>query len=179
MGNIYRGDIYYIEPYQTEGSEQRAGRPAIVVSNDLNNNYSGIAEVVYLTTQPKNDLPTHVIIRSTGRDSIALCEQITTVSRERFGEYICSLTEDEQRRLDLSLMISLAINGVKNETAKNESTTTTSKPEPSIPKAITITSSAPMDMAAHARLEAERDIYKKLYEGLLAQLMPAEKGVIS
>ena len=63
---IKRGDIYYIESgYATVGSEQRPGRPAIVVSNDRNNEHSSTLEVVYLTTQPKHDLPTHVTIRST------------------------------------------------------------------------------------------------------------------
>ena len=38
---IKRGDIYYIESgYATVGSEQRPGRPAIVVSNDRNNEHS-------------------------------------------------------------------------------------------------------------------------------------------
>ena len=35
MTEIYRGDIYYIMPFYTvTGSEQRAGRPGVVVSND-------------------------------------------------------------------------------------------------------------------------------------------------
>ena len=59
MSEIKRGDIWYIESgYITVGSEQRPGRPAIVVSNDRNNEYSSTLEVVYLTTQPKHDLPT-------------------------------------------------------------------------------------------------------------------------
>ena len=75
MSEIERGDIWYMESgYNTVGSEQRPGRPAIVVSNDRNNEHSSTLEVVYLTTQPKHDLPTHVTIRSTNRESIALCE---------------------------------------------------------------------------------------------------------
>ena len=57
---IRRGDIYYIDKYPTIGSEQQAGRPAIIVSNEKNNQHSSTVEVVYLTTQPKADLPTHV-----------------------------------------------------------------------------------------------------------------------
>lgn len=85
--DIKRGDIWYIESGYSVGSEQRAGRPAIVVSNNRNNQYSGTVEVVYLTTQPKRDLPTHVTISSLSRESTALCEQITSVSTERFGSY--------------------------------------------------------------------------------------------
>ena len=33
-----RGEIYYIEStYRETGSEQRGGRPAVIVSNDKNN----------------------------------------------------------------------------------------------------------------------------------------------
>lgn len=75
---IKRGDIFYVGGGQTTGSEQRAGRPAIVVSNDKNNEHSQTVEMVYLTTKPKRDMPTHVLITSLSRESIAICEQITT-----------------------------------------------------------------------------------------------------
>lgn len=85
--NINRGDIWYIgNGYPAVGSEQRPGRPAVVVSNQQNNRYGEVVEVIYLTTAPKRDLPTHVTIRSSGRVSTALCEQISTVSVERLAE---------------------------------------------------------------------------------------------
>ena len=79
--DVKRGEIYYISRggYNT-GSEQQADRPGVIVSNDKNNKNSQTLEVVYLTTQPKNELPTHCTIRSTGRVSTVLCEQIHTVA---------------------------------------------------------------------------------------------------
>ena len=50
---IKRGDILYIDKHPVVGSEQQAGRPAIIVSNEKNNRHSSTVEVVYLTTQPK------------------------------------------------------------------------------------------------------------------------------
>lgn len=83
MAGVKRGEIFYIErSYGQTGSEQVDGRPAIIVSNDENNRYSGTVEVVYLTTQPKNDLPTHVEIRSSKKPSTALCEQVNSVAVE-------------------------------------------------------------------------------------------------
>lgn len=102
-----RGEIYYIEPYYTTGSEQKAGRPAVIVSNEKNNEYSSTVEVVYLTTKPKHDLPTHVTVRGTGRDSIALCEQITSVAIERLSEYRGVCNNQELAAIDTALMISL------------------------------------------------------------------------
>lgn len=40
------------------GSEQHADRPAVVVSNNKNNENSNVVEVVYMTTQPKTDSDT-------------------------------------------------------------------------------------------------------------------------
>lgn len=79
-----RGEIYYIEStYRETGSEQRGGRPAVIVSNDKNNENSEVVEVVYMTTKPKNDLPTHVFIRSALSPSTVLCEQVNSVSVKR------------------------------------------------------------------------------------------------
>ncbi len=119
--SIMKGDIYYIEYFRTSGSEQRPARPAIVVSNDMNNNVCGVVEVVYLTTQPKKDLPTHVTVRSTGKTSTALCEQITSVSIDRLETYIASCTEDEMMNIDIALMISL---GISTPKAKSTETRT-------------------------------------------------------
>lgn len=105
-----RGEIYYIEPkFDEVGSEQRAGRPAVIVSNDKNNKTSNTVEVAFLTTKPKNDLPTHVTTRSTGVLSTIICEQITTVSVDRVGKYIGQLTKAELCNLDTALVISLGI----------------------------------------------------------------------
>lgn len=50
-----RGQIYYVRSnYREEGSEQRGGRPAVIVSNDKNNAKSNTVEVVYMTTKPKD-----------------------------------------------------------------------------------------------------------------------------
>lgn len=107
---IKRGDIYYIrDTRQTVGSEQRADRPAVIVSNNRNNANSTVYEVVYMTTQPKTDLPTHFIIHSSLKPSTVLCEQISSAYEERIGEWIGSLTPDEMKELDRCLAISLGI----------------------------------------------------------------------
>ena len=69
--SINRGDIFYVNPSETVGSEQRSGRPAIIVSNPLCNEHSPVVEVVYLTCQYKKPMPTHVRIESAGKRSTA------------------------------------------------------------------------------------------------------------
>lgn len=114
-----RGQIYYIESnHQEIGSEQRASRPAVIVSNDKNNENSTTVEVVYMTTQPKNDLPTHVFIRSSLRPSTVLCEQIYSVSTERLDTYIGELTDRELQELDIALSISLGLDWMQSKTSR-------------------------------------------------------------
>lgn len=106
---INRGDVFYVNRSETIGSEQRSGRPAIIVSNPECNEHSPVVEVVYLTCQYKKPMPTHVRIESIGRRSPALCEQITSVDVSRLGDYKGHLTDGEMEQVDMALMKSLSI----------------------------------------------------------------------
>ena len=113
-----RGDIYYINRRTCDnpvGSEQLPGRPAIVVSNDENNEFSPTLEIVYLTTKPKPNLPTHVDIKSSPKPSIALCEQINTVDKERVGDYLATCSEYEMMLIEAALEISLGMGSESDE----------------------------------------------------------------
>lgn len=107
--NLRRGDIYYIDKEPVYGSEQQGGRPGIIVSNNVGNIESDIVQVVYITTQPKNDLPTHVTIYSARQISTALCEQVWPVSQSRVGNYVGSVTADEMSEVERAIAIGLGL----------------------------------------------------------------------
>lgn len=117
MGQIKRGEIYYVEKFPSFGSETRSGRPGIIVSNDRCNGSSDVVEVVFLTTQPKADLPTHVRICSSGTYSIALCEQINSVNKSRLTSYYGTCSSSEIEMLDCALMISLGLSSASSPTS--------------------------------------------------------------
>lgn len=110
-----RGEIYYIYNRTTVGAEIAKTRPAVIVSNNALNDTSGVVEVVFLTTHPKKDMPTHVTIRSTGVVSTALCEQVNTVALQRVGDYLAECTKDEMARIDTALLVSLGLDAPKAE----------------------------------------------------------------
>lgn len=113
---VYRGDIFYIEDnYRTEGSEQRPGRPALVVSNDTGNYHSDIVSIVWLTTAEKKPLPTHCKVLSRTL-STAICEQVVTISQNRLGEYIRTASEAEMKEVDRCLMIALGLGQIPDQT---------------------------------------------------------------
>lgn len=108
---VYKGDIFFVDKYNKDygcGSEQSTGRPAIIVSNDMGNKHSSMVEVVYLTSQEKKPLPTHVEVICQV-PSIALCEQICSVSKERLSSFVRTCTDAEMKKIDEALMISLGI----------------------------------------------------------------------
>ena len=111
-----RGEVYFVAHRQTVGSEMAKGRPAIIVSNNILNATSSVVEVVFLTTKPKKEMPTHVIINATGVPSIACCEQISTVSMLLIGSYCGRCTEEEMHDIDCALMKSLGLFAIPVET---------------------------------------------------------------
>lgn len=168
---IKRGQIYYIENSRTNSpvdSEQFSGRPAIIVSNDKNNKFSDVVEVIYLTTQPKSDLPTHVRVCSTNRISTALCEQITSVSVSRIGDYIASCSDQEMLNIDVALAISL---GIDFEDLRESSKTDSGS---DVAEDTTIEEISHFVDEEYIRLAAERDIYKSQYDWLLNRFLGSD-----
>ena len=197
MNEIRRGEIFYIARGGAScGSEQYADRPAVVVSNDENNKHSGIIEVAYLTTQPKTELPTHVTIRSTGRVSTVLCEQVTSVSVERVNNYIGQVSEQEMKNIDIALMISLQLDGdSKSHKQYNETIKKQQEEIDGLKKEIEQVQQECDDRIAEIeqevavyveenrkvaesresediiKVKTERDTYKQMYESLLEKIM--------
>lgn len=119
---IHRGDVFWIADTQTEvGSEYTKTRPAVIVSNEANNRYSANLEIVWLTTANKKPLPTHVTLYSAPRVSVALCECVTTISKERLREYYCTLKSEEMAHIDRAIRISLGLPEPAEKPEKTES----------------------------------------------------------
>lgn len=173
MNEVKSGDIYYIvNNYQEEGSEQRAGRPAVVVSNDKGNQHSNVIEVVYLTTQPKTDLPTHIDIKSANRPSIALCEQISSVSKERLGNYIGSCTKYELDMLAAGMMISLGIDFPTPKVVQPQEKKEEKKAAETV---LPVKQAVTYD--EFIKVQTERDTFVRLYRELLEKLIGGKAAV--
>jgi mRNA interferase MazF len=151
-----RGEIYYIEKHDAYGSEIKKARPGVIVSNDMLNHTSGVVEVIFLTTQPKKDLPTHVYINSTGCEATALCEQINTIDIRRVGSYCGTCTEDEMLAIDRALCASLDL-------ARARRTRDEDREPPVIHYDERKTLLAELD-----RVTAERDRYAKMLDYFLS-----------
>lgn len=162
---VKRGDIYWItkNPYRpTEGSVQSPGRPGIVVSNDANNACSNTFEIVYLTSKQKKALPTHCTINSAPKPSIALCEQVQTISDEQLQEYIAHCTEEEMAEIDRCITISLGLPEPDSGRERPVSDSPFFTDEEVNTMALTITRYEKELAAANARVELLKDMYNSL-----------------
>ena len=106
-----RGDIVFVrcEKFKHTGSEITCSRPAVIVSNDKCNEFSPVVEVVYCTTVKKKYLPTHVILHSTEKTSIALCEGIYSVDKSRIIKKIGSIDMKELLLINNALAVSVGL----------------------------------------------------------------------
>ena len=110
--NVKRGDIFYADLSPVVGSEQGGIRPVIIIQYDIGIRYSPTVIVAAITSQiNKAKLPTHVEISSEeyglNRDSVVLLEQIRTLDKKRLKEKIGHMTEDDMKKVNKSLLISL------------------------------------------------------------------------
>ena len=99
-------EVYMVE-LDGIGSEQKGNRPAVIVSNDLNNIHSPTITIIPITSQTKNNLPTHCFINGLPKPSYALAEQIRTIDKGRVDRYIKTLTSTEISELQQCIKIQL------------------------------------------------------------------------
>ena len=103
---INKGDIVWVENSKVAGHEMAGTRPAIVVSNNKANQFSPVVTVVWLCSNERKPLPTHCNVKAL-KLSTAVCENVTTVSKERIGGYIRTATQEEVEAVDRCLRIHL------------------------------------------------------------------------
>ena len=96
---VFRGNIHYINDRYI----------CLVVSNCYNNKYSDRIEIVYLSTTFKwKPLPTHVFV-DVFEPCVIKCENIYTVPRNMIGRFLKQLTEEEMKRVDYALAVSIGL----------------------------------------------------------------------
>jgi mRNA interferase MazF len=109
---MLRGEIYYADLSPVKGSEQGGLRPVLIIQNDVGNKHSPTTIVACLTTKctVKHKLPTHIMLsKDCGlpKDSMALLEQIRTIDKSRLSNKIGRISEEDMRRIEKGLLISL------------------------------------------------------------------------
>lgn len=111
MTDPLRGYVYIAKVNGEYGSEQHGTRPVVVVQNDKGNTYSTTTIVIPITSKNKHYLPTHVPLYTNifEKQSMALAEQVMTVSKDRLIKFIGTLSFSDMLKIDEALRVSLEI----------------------------------------------------------------------
>lgn len=102
---IQRGDIVFVELIDCNGKEQKGGHPAVIISNSKACEYSPVVNVVTFTSKlGKKELPTHKTIEPDAYNkfrtkSVALCEQVITLDKNKIKFKIGELTMDNMNKI--------------------------------------------------------------------------------
>ncbi len=113
MKNIKRGDIWVAALDPTIGSEIRKTRPAIIVSNNVNNANSNVVSVIPITSNIEKVFAFEVFLsKGTGnlpKDSKAKTNQIRTIDKRRLAKFIGSLPAQYLEQVDIALRLHLDV----------------------------------------------------------------------
>lgn len=172
--DIRRGEIYYVCKAPITGSEQESGRPALVVSSDAINKSASVVEVVYLTTQPKNDSTMHVVTYATGKESTILCEQITTVDKSRFSSFYTTLSPDKMKSVDYAILCSMGLSGYVHHDSASKAHEESDEYCEADAQVTAELKSAQLEQELTA-VTAECKVYKDLYDKMLDRLINGGK----
>src|SRR5437016_13683878 len=109
-----RGEIYLVAFDPTVGHEIKKTRPALVIQNNVSNQYSPITIVAAISSQfsdPPHPREVILPVGKTGlpRPSAVVLNQIRSVDRMRLVKRLGTVDAPTMHKVDEALMISLAL----------------------------------------------------------------------
>lgn len=115
----HRGEIYLVDFGTRSGSLQQGKRPALLLSNNKNNEYSSVIQVAPLSTRINKQLPVHVFIPKEiglSLDSIVMLEQETCINKVDLLFKIADCPIEIMNKVDDAILIQ---KGIKIKTIEN------------------------------------------------------------
>jgi mRNA interferase MazF len=109
---IKRGDIVLVELEPVKGSEQGGIRPALVIQNDISNEFSPTTIIAPITSKVySKEYPTNVLLlkqeSKLDKESTVLLNQIRTIDKRRIVKILSNINESIMKRVNIAIKISL------------------------------------------------------------------------
>ncbi len=104
-----RGDIYWVDLDPTVGSEINKTRPALIVSNDDNNELSDRVIIAPITSTVRKVYPFEVQIELEAKPRKVLLDQLRCVDKMRLRKKMAFLDLKTMHLIDEAIKISLAL----------------------------------------------------------------------
>ncbi len=111
---IRRGDVVLVNLEPVVGSEQGKVRPAVVIQNDIGNEFSPLTIVAPITSKIfSKEYPTNVLLARADsglkNDSTILLNQIRTIDKSRVRRRVAMLRSGIMGRVDNAIKASLGL----------------------------------------------------------------------
>lgn len=111
MPHPKRGDVYLVNLDPTVGSEIKKTRPAVIIQNNVGNQYSSVTIIAPITSGSDAVYPVEVKIKAPegglDNNSLALLNQIRTIDRLRLVKKLGQLSQDTMLKINKAILISL------------------------------------------------------------------------
>lgn len=108
-----RGEIWLVSLDPTIGHEIRKMRPALVISNDKNNQFASTITVLPLTSKAEKVYPFETFLpmkeSNLPKDSKVKTNQIRTVDKKRLIKFLSRISEEKLSEVEKALLIHLGI----------------------------------------------------------------------
>ncbi|MBA7680785.1 Endoribonuclease MazF9 [subsurface metagenome] len=112
--NIKQGEIYLCALDPVVGKEIAKTRPAVVVSNNINNKFSGTVTILPITSRNIDKIYPFEVLLEKGsgnlkKESKAKADQISTIDKTRCMSLIGELEKEDIKKIEKAIKIHLAL----------------------------------------------------------------------
>lgn len=108
-----RGQVFFVNLDPAIGSEIKKTRPAVIVQNDVGNQYSSTTIIAPITSGNESSYPIEILVRppegGLKNKSLIKLDQIRAVDKRRLVKYLGKIKHQTMKKVDQAIAISLGL----------------------------------------------------------------------